>query len=324
MITIREFDYSGADYEAALAVHNADWPDNLDTVENWRHSYENRNKKFLNQRFVVERAADSTADSQIVASGMVWESSWSYVPGKYGVAFDIHPDFWGQGIEAELYGHMVDYLNQRELRPKMFDTFMREDRTDRVRFWTGRGFEVIMRENESALDVTNYDFSRFDGALEKAATNGIEIATLAELQERYSDWLQRSYDLVIPIDNDIPTPDAVTPEPIEEFAKGFTRPSFMADAEFIALDGDHWVGLSTLSKDLANPKRLWVGITGVLRSHRRMGIATALKLKTIQYAIDYGAEKLQTGNEENNPMYDLNVMLGFEPLPAWLEMRKVL
>ena len=84
------------------------------------------------------------------------------------------------------------------------------------------------------------------------------------------------------------------------------------------------MGLSTLSKDLANPKRLWVGITGTLRSHRRKGIATALKLKTIQYAIDYGAEWIQTGNEENNPMYDLNVMLGFKPMPAWLEMRKIL
>ena len=200
---------------------------------------------------------------------------------------------------------------------------MREDRTERVKFFTDRGFEVAMRENESALVVTDYDFSRFIGAFDKVSANGIELATLAELKERYSDWMQRYYDLFIPIDTDIPSPDDLTPQPLEEFAKGFNSPGHLSDACFIALDGDHWVGLSTLSKDLANPKRLWVGITGVLRSHRRKGIATALKLNSIRYAIDYGAEKLQTGNEENNPMYDLNVMLGFKPLPAWLELRKI-
>ena len=71
-------------------------------------------------------------------------------------------------------------------------------------------------------------------------------------------------------------------------------------------------------------QNLNVGVTGVLPSHRRNGIATALKLKTIQYAIDYGAVTLKTGNEENNPMYDLNMALGFKPKPAWLSLRKTL
>ncbi|MEM7125587.1 MAG: GNAT family N-acetyltransferase [Chloroflexota bacterium] len=322
MISIRKFNHSDADYEAVLAVYNADWPENPQTVEIWRHRAENHNKKYLDQRFVIEIEAAPREENRIVASCVVWESSWSYVPGKYGMAFDIHPDFVNQGIEGQMFNHMVTFLNQRTPAPTIFDTSMREDRTERVQFWADHGFEVIMRENESALDVTDYDFPRFDTAFERVTANGIEIATLADLQQRFPDWLQRYYDLLMPIYNDIPSPDTITPETLEEFAKGFTQPKFLADAEFIALDSDQWVGLSALSKDLVNIKRLWVGITGVLPTHRRRGIATALKLKTIQYAIDYGAETIQTGNEENNPMYDLNVMLGFKPLPAWLEMRK--
>jgi hypothetical protein len=33
---------------------------------------------------------------------------------------------------------------------------------------------------------------------------------------------------------------------------------------------------------------------------------------------------IQTDNEEKNPMYDLNVRLGFRAVPAWLLFRKLL
>lgn len=322
MYNIRKFNFSTSDYEAVVAVHNADWPDEPDTVENWKFSDDNRDKKFLHQRFVVETPPASGDRPQIVAEGDVWESAWSYVPGKYGLGFSIHPEYANQGIEEQFYNHLVAYLGRRELKPKILDTYTREDRRARVNFFEERGFKVIMRENESALDVTDYDFSRFNGAFEKVTANGIEIATLPKLQERYPDWMQRMYDLIIPIEHDIPSPDDITPQPLEEFAKGFKSPNFLPDAHFIALDGDEWVGISTLWKDAVKKERLWVGITGVLRSHRRKGIATALKLKTFQYAIDRGVVTLQTGNEEKNPMYDLNIKLGFKPLPAWVDLRK--
>ena len=37
---------------------------------------------------------------------------------------------------------------------------------------------------------------------------------------------------------------------------------------------------------------------------------------------DYGATIVETDNEENNPMFDLNMRLGFRPVPAWTEYRR--
>ena len=64
---------------------------------------------------------------------------------------------------------------------------------------------------------------------------------------------------------------------------------------------------------LAEPAKLYTGLTGVLRSHRRRGIATALKVTALEMAKARGVRTLETDNEENNPMYLLNVELGFEP-----------
>ena len=63
-------------------------------------------------------------------------------------------------------------------------------------------------------------------------------------------------------------------------------------------------------------------MTGVVRAYRRRGIATALKVRTIQYAQTVGAETIVTSNEENNPMNILNRKLGFEPMPAWISYHR--
>jgi len=74
----------------------------------------------------------------------------------------------------------------------------------------------------------------------------------------------------------------------------------------------------------AQPRRLQTGLTGVSRMHRRRGLATALKVRAIAGAKDSGFETIRTDNEENNPMYMLNVKLGFKPIPSWLSYKNEL
>ncbi|MEA3408886.1 MAG: hypothetical protein U9Q95_00905, partial [Candidatus Eisenbacteria bacterium] len=64
------------------------------------------------------------------------------------------------------------------------------------------------------------------------------------------------------------------------------------------------------------------GLTGVVRSHRRKGIATALKVHGFSRAKEHGARWIETDNEEKNPMFELNLRLGFKPTPAWTEYRR--
>ena len=80
--------------------------------------------------------------------------------------------------------------------------------------------------------------------------------------------------------------------------------------------------MTNLFKDLANGQQLQVGFTAVRREYRRYGIATALKLRAIAFGQAYGAAAMVTDNEENNPMYQINLRLGFQPRPAKLAFQK--
>ena len=60
----------------------------------------------------------------------------------------------------------------------------------------------------------------------------------------------------------------------------------------------------------------------MLRSHRRKGIALVLKLNVIRYVKEMDGISIETDNEENNPMFGINLLLGFKPLPSWLIYEK--
>ena len=69
--------------------------------------------------------------------------------------------------------------------------------------------------------------------------------------------------------------------------------------------------MSQLWPSKVNPKSAQTGLTGVRRAFRRQGIATKTKQHSIAWAKAQGIEKIYTDNEENNPMYQLNLQLGF-------------
>ncbi len=73
-----------------------------------------------------------------------------------------------------------------------------------------------------------------------------------------------------------------------------------------------------------DPEHFQTSVTGVRPEYRRQGIATALKVRTITYAQRHGVKEIMTNNDLQNPMYQLNLRLGFRALPAWVRVEKAL
>jgi GNAT superfamily N-acetyltransferase len=242
-------------------------------------------------------------------------------PGKYFVTIDVHPDHRRRGIGTALYDHLLGQLAEYE--PSKLLSFTREDHVDGIRFLTKRGYKQVMRYPISRLDVAGFDPKPFAEKAAQVAASGVKILTLAEIATAVGDWKQKLYELEWEIAQDVPSPDPLTKQPFDVFQnRVLGAPGFDPEAWFIALDGDQWVGMSNLWLAQGDPDKLYTGLTGVVRSRRRRGIATAAKLRGFEYAKRRGVKVIETDNEENNPMYFLNLALGFKPQPAMLDFEK--
>lgn len=314
---IRDFAKCDAEYQAIADVQTAVWPDYPATAEELEHWDDHWEKEYLYQRLVVE------VDGTIVGYGNYNEPSWSYQPNKYEIGLDLKPEFREKGIGSAFYDHVMSILAPME--PAKIVAATRENQPQSIRFLENRGFAFKMRFPTSHLDLQKFDPSRFEESIQRTKNAGIEILTLPEIKARNEDWKQRVYDLRSEIQKDVPAVDPITPDPIEVWeTRVLQHPNILPECWVIALDGDQYVGYSNIWKMPANSEKLDTGLTGVLRSHRRKGVCTAMKIKSIETAKKLGAKVLETENEENNPMYQINLKLGFEPQPAWLDFHKII
>jgi len=85
------------------------------------------------------------------------------------------------------------------------------------------------------------------------------------------------------------------------------------------------VGMSNVHQIDSEPSVLNQDDTGVIREYRGRGIATALKLKVIEFGKKNGYRTIKTWNESsNNPMLAINIKLGFKRQVGWIMMQKAL
>ncbi|MCX6048493.1 MAG: GNAT family N-acetyltransferase [Chloroflexi bacterium] len=316
-IQIRPWTATLAEYNAIAAIHNAAWQTAGLTGENRQRHDAGRPAGFLFQRLLAEH------EGQLVAHAAYGEDAWNHTPGKYFIEIAVHPQAQRRGAGDALYAQIVAALAARNPAPIFFTATTREDQLGGLALLHKHGFQLIMRHPMSRIDLAAFAGARFAAVQEKVRQAGITLHSMSELKGRDPNWVRHWYDLELAINDDHPLPDRGEPLPFETFASYMDTPLVNTAAAFFALDADgNYVGQSTLNIPDPQSKTITVGMTGVLRTHRRMGIATALKVRAIEFAQAYGAQAIETSNEEHNPMFQLNLMLGFQPAPAWLSYEK--
>jgi GNAT superfamily N-acetyltransferase len=309
-----------ADYPALVALNKASYPDYGETEEEWRHWDETwDHAKYFKSRVVAQDGG------RVVGFGVVNHMRWAFVPTKYRIDIAVHPEHRSRGHGGALYDTLLEKVRERD--GKAVAAAAKESMTDGVRFLTKRGFREVKRDWESRLLVKGFDFARFATADTRVATQEIRIATLADEMQRDSSALRKAFELNEDCRMDIPSVDPPTRHTFDEFRRDdIDAPNALLDAFFIAIDGDgRYLGVSNMFRSLDDPTFLWQGITGVRRDARGKGIAMALKLRTVRYAIDKGVEHIKTWNDvHNEPMLSINEAMGFAKQPAWISYEKVL
>ncbi len=306
-----------ADYEAISEVFTTCHPDHPSTASEFRERDTRRDVKHFQARFLAEQ------EGQAVGLGATGQSPWRNDPQKFWMSVEVVPSQRQRGIGGALYDALIEVITPRN--PTKIRAGVREDWSDAVAFAAHRGFVEEMREWESRLDVTAFDPTPFVARREEADRQGIDIAYLKELQNTTPDWARRLYELEKETSADVPRTDPFIFPDFAAYERMILQSSgFLPDAYAIAVDRStgEWVGSSGIWKRQAD-NWLNTGLTAVKQSHRRRGIAFAMKLKVVDYAKSVHCPIIITENATTNrAMLSINEALGFSKQPAWIACAK--
>ena len=188
------------------------------------------------------------------------------------------------------------------------------------------GFINDFNVRESSLDLSNVDLNKYSLLLQKLESNDIKFYDAKNELSMLPDHYKKLEELRWIYSQDFPMPEGIvitrgTFKNFFKYQKLFEEKRY--GIEIIAVYKDKYIGSTDIHVyPKSNPNKAWTGTLGVLRKYRRQGIATALKIKAFGELYKKGIKQVRTDNEENNPMYQINVELGFVPEPNCFEYQK--
>jgi len=187
-------------------------------------------------------------------------------------------------------------------------------------------FKNDFKIRESSLDLGSVVLDEYSSLIGKLDSKGIRFYDAKNEMKGFPDHYNKLEELIWDYCQDMPMPKgtAHTRMPFDQFIKYQNRfEKKLYGIQIIAVVGEKYIGATDIYvKSKSDPLKAWTGSLGVLREYRRQGIATALKIKAFEKLREKGIKQVRTDNEENNPMYLINVALGFTPEPYCFEYQK--
>lgn len=320
-MNIRPFQNSDEECLGLIELRKLLEPERVLTIDLLREQHgELENEETIVKRFIGQ------VDGETVASGAYWHSAKAPEKTAHFV-LQVHPGHQEGPLPAQMQAHLIAELHQ--YGPSAIASEPHEGEVYRVQLLEQAGFERIMRFPRSQINVTTFDLAAYSHLVGQLRAQQIDFVTLTDVMESDPRWRRNVWRMFTQIEQDVPTPDPTEVTSFEEYSQYYDEPLFRPDSWAIAVDrqksgAERYVGMCVVNIMPTRPDTLFAGITGVIPAYRRRKIATVLKVQSIRYAQEKGYRYIYTNNEEKNPMLDLNLALGFQPLPAWVYYKKQL
>ena len=302
-LTIRTAD-PAADYPVVAALCNAVSTDNT-TVDDLCAYDARTGPDEVRRRFVADH------DGQVVAYGYVLHADYD-LPGHFWTWLTVADDARRQGIGARLYGEALAFartcgataLHSEVSRPSRRHCASPRCAASR---WKGISSSWCWRWGRSTCAPTPGCW-----AGPRRGASGV-FAGRGRRHARPAPPVVRGQ---LPGRAGRSRPRADELAELRGIQRDHRRARFQPEGQILAADGDAVVGLSAVTYD-ASANTANQLMTAVARPYRGRGIAEALKLRAIEYALACGAANIRTRNDSANaPMLAVNHKLGFRPEPG--------
>ena len=267
------------DYGQLAALLTEIWSDpvNPNTLREWDATGDERQ---INRRMVMV-----DADDQVVGYSSVFHGSWAE-NGRFQIWVCVNPNYRNQKLGTQLYDEALAFVQTHNAT--IIDTEYREGWVESQYFAEKRGFVVDRHMFESTIDLKRFDIANFTDLANALEDTGIRISTLAaegdtEANRRKLHAVNKAAAL------DDPASHGTFPD-FENFSQMWDRVSwFLPEGQFVAIDGEKYVGLSAVGY-FKDGNHMYNMMTGVDAAYRGRKIAQVLKLNSIQFAKEFGAD----------------------------------
>jgi len=319
MIEIRKFTASDSEFKNIAKIRNLVNHDSIDHPDDDKNEWGIRDKSLIRDRLLLYN------DNILI--GLLY-----YVQGRkensrtcfFNIILD--PQFHNNGYRKLLYKEMLKKIKEFDGNKLFGHVYDHPNYKNHQNLLIKEGFSLVQTNREYSCEIEKINTKKYRPLIKKLELEGIIFYDSRDEMQNFTNHFQKLEELEWKLDQDIPIPDGVnhTRMPFNQWKKvclDFYKNSYGVD--IVAVKNKKYIGSTYLEVyPKAEPHKAWTGHLGVLREFRRKGIATALKIKAIEALLKKGVTEIRTDNEENNPMYKINVALGFKPVPFSLEYIK--
>ncbi|MBP1993253.1 GNAT family N-acetyltransferase [Paenibacillus eucommiae] len=297
----------------------------LDQVSSISRSvYDNKAGSFsivsnLQDKRMLRKYVVAGEDGQIIGCGLLWEQSTKpYLILKVEILFSDNENLMGADNLYTYIENDIKIINPNVLQARMFD-----DQEHLLELYRNKGFAKNHSMMHDYLNVTDYEPTPNAELENRLRLRNIFLTTLSKEQVSDINYFQKLQMLNTNTWADYPTDPLLPPSSPSDY--WLSHEDNIPDAYFIAKIGQLYIGYSHLMKMIFNSNDLIQGLTASLREFRGIGIATALKIKGIEYAKRNGYNGIFTSYRNTNiSMGKVNRKLGWRPNYCEVRLEKIL
>ncbi len=309
------------DREPLVALRNAELqPMERQDAAEWRHW-----EALMPDPEMSRLSVEDPSGSVIAMASLSKGGGWQHPDGALNIGVGVAAPARRQGIGSAMLGALEEEARRRGA-PRLLSGG-NAGLPFGIDWATRRGYHEIGRRIASYLDLAAFDPTQFSDMLARVRGDGIRLVTLEELlaprdEARKEEFLRALHAAEAPMHEDVPFATPIPHPPYEHFRRLLVESGQTLFAlSIVALHGETIAGLTLTGRRQARDGLTYM--TGTAREYRGRGVAMAMKVDALSRAKAAGLRALFTVNDESNKaMRGINARLGYQMLPANVQLEK--